>query len=310
MRSFSISTPTESIPADANGHADVVFTVANVTNVAGAGMARPVALGPTRPEWLALAGSEERDFPAGAIHQFAVAVNVPAGTPEGRYPFRLDVISTRKTSEERAESAVVTIAVPARTAAAPKSTRSWVAVAVLALLLVGGTGAYLLFRPVQPAPAPKAAPVPVTETAPAATDTTPTAPPVVESKLVSVPNLISVPVSKAEWELEAAGLKSTRREVVDRAAQPGTVRMHAPKPGEQVEKGTAVVLEVVIAADLVSVPNVTGVDYETARQTIEKAGLVAVIQHRMISGNIVRTQTPPGGEQVQRGSQVQLILAP
>jgi hypothetical protein len=311
QRPFSISTPTESVRTDGSGHADVVFTVANLMNVPIAGMARLVPLGTTQREWLALAGSEEREFPAGAMHQFAVAVNVPATAPEGRYPFRLDLINTRKAAEDHAESPVVTIDVPARAAAVIRKAPSWIALAALALLVVLGTGAYLLFRPVEPLPAP----TPVVDTAPvtADTDTTgtmSTTKPVVESNLVTVPNVISVAVNKAEWELESAGLKSTRKEVIDRAAQPGTVRMLSPKPGTQVEKGSNVELEVVIAADLIDVPNVIDVKLEVAQQLIEKVGLVAVVADNSLDyarePNIVYAQTPKGGEQVARGTQVRL----
>jgi hypothetical protein len=316
QRQFSISTPTESTRTDASGRADVVFTVANTTNVPLAGLAKLVPLGAMRAEWLTLAGSEERDFPAGAIHQFAVAVNVPPGTSEGRYPFRLDVINARKAAEDLAESPIVTVDVPARAAAAKKGT-SWIAIAALALLAVLGAGAYLLFRPVE-----AQAPAPVVNAAPAQTETAPVikngfnksgATPVVESNLITVPNLISIPVSKAEWELEAAGLKATRKEVIDRAAQPGTVRMHSPKPGEKVDKGTTVELEVVIAEDLVDVPSVINVEVENAKQLIEKVGLVAVVSRMDVdysaTGRPVREQSPKGGEEVKRGTQVQLVIA-
>lgn len=168
QRLFSISTPTESTRTDASGHADVVFTVANTVNVPMAGMAKLVPLGATRPEWLTLAGTEEREFPAGAIHQFAVAVNVPADAPAGRYPFRLDIVNTRKASEDHAESPIVTVDVPARAAAAAKKSSSWIAIAALALLAVLGVAGYLMFRPAeQPAPAP----TPVVDTAPVTNDT-------------------------------------------------------------------------------------------------------------------------------------------
>lgn len=315
QRQFSISTPAEAIGTDAGGHADVVFTVANVASVPASGMAKLVPLGATRPEWLALAGSEERDFPAGAMHQFTVGVNVPAGVPAGRYPFRLDIINMRKAAEDHAESPVVTLDVPARTAAATKKAPSWIAVAALALLVVLGAGGYLLFRPVEPDPPPPTPVTTTTVTLPEITAATTTAP-FVASRLVTVPNLIGVAVSKAEWELEAAGLKSTRKEVVDRAAQPGTVLRHTPKPSEQVDQGTNVELEVVIAPDLVTVPDVMGATWADAQQAIKSAGLVPVVERTEPrfppwspqTPARIKAQDPAGGMEVKRGSSVRLLV--
>jgi len=310
QRQFTITTPAQSIRTDANGHAEVVFTVANTSNGPAAGVAKLVPLGATRPEWLVLGGAEERDFPAGAMHQFTVAMNVPADVAEGRYPFRLDIINARKAAEDHAESPIVTVEVPARAAAA-KGSRSWMAIAALAVLLVLAAAGYLMFR--EPAPLP----VVTATTATVVTETAATQQPV-EAKLVTVPNLISVAVNKAEWELENAGLKPARKDVVDSAATPGTVRMHEPKPGAQVEKGSTVELEVVVKSDLVAIPEVIGAGWGTAQQAIEKAGLVPVIGNHETKewgraegwGQLLTTpakvtaQTPAAGTEVKPGTRV------
>jgi hypothetical protein len=311
QRQFTITTPAQSIRTDANGHAEVVFTVANTTSGPAAGVAKLVPLGATLPEWLVLGGAEERDFPAGAMHQFTVAMNVPADVAAGRYPFRLDIINARKAAEDHAESPIVTVEVPARAAAA-KGSRSLMAIFALAVLLVLAGAGYLMFR----APEPEPLPIVTAATAAVVTDTATQQP--VEAKLVTVPNLITVAVNKAEWELENAGLKSARKDVVDSAATPGTVRMHAPKPGAQVEKGSTVELEVVVKSDLVAIPEVIGAGWGTAQQAIEKAGLVPVIGNHetkewgraegwgqlLTAPAKVTAQTPAAGTEVKPGTRV------
>lgn len=129
---------------------------------------------------------------------------------------------------------------------------------------------------------------------------------------MTVPNLISTAVARAEWELDAAGLKSKRKEVIDTAATPGTVRMSSPRPGEKVAKGTVVELEVVIAADLVAVPDVVATMEQSAIAHIEKVGLVAAshneVDYRQTVG-IVIAQSPVGGTDVKRGTKVTLTVA-
>jgi hypothetical protein len=308
QRQFTISTPAQTVTLDANGRADVLFTVANVSGVPTRGMARTVALGATQSDWLTLAGDAEREFPTGAMHQFAVVVQVPPTAAGGRYTFRIDVISARKSGEELAESPIVSIDVPARAAATKRST-SWLAYAALALVLVVGAAAYLMMREPEPDP-PGPGPI-VTHTAgPLPSPTGKIAPPVDDR--VAVPNVISAAVAKAEWELEAAGLKSSRKEVIDRAATPGTVRMSSPKPGEKVAKGSVVELEVVIAEDLVSVPDVVGTMWEGAKANIEKVGLIAVSKNQLTFraedyGKVIE-QSLAGGTDVKRGTKITLVV--
>lgn len=263
QRQFTISTPAQAIRTDANGHADVVFTVANTTNVPNAGMARLVPLGATRPEWLALAGAEEREFAAGAMHQYAVAVNVPADAPEGRYPFRLDVINARKSAEDHAESPIVTVEVPARAAAA-KSSRSWMAIAaVTALLVLGGVG-YLMFRSPDPEPTPI-----VTETA----DTTATVPtatvaqdqPIVLAQVPDVTASAMLVTDAMDW-LQSSGFRTEITADTNAYAPRGTVVRQSPAPGTTGARGSTVRL---------TVADVTGVDLSLSDDDKRRLGTSA-----------------------------------
>lgn len=324
QRQFSISTPAQTVGLDSGGRADVVFTVANASGVPTRGMARIAALGATQSAWLVLAGDSEREFPAGAMHQFTVAVNVPAEVAGGRYTFRLDMLTGRKGGEELTESPIVTIDVPARASAAKKRSTSWLAYAALALVVVVAAGAYLMMRepaaePVRHPPTTSAAvtPGPSTMGTPSSTTTSvvsASATSVISATSsepidtsVAVPNVISTAVARAEWELESAGLKSQRKEVIDNAADAGTVRKTTPRPGERVAPGSVVELEVVVHADLVSVPDVVGTTWESASANIEKVGLVAISQNTMdftrTLGTVV-AQSPAAGTDVKRGTKV------
>lgn len=145
--SFTITTPVPTIPASATGKAEVIFTVSNTSGVPSRAMAKLVPSGDTRAEWLSVAGESERDFLVNGNQQFAVIARVPPGVAEGNYPFRFDVVSARKSSEERVEGPVVQIAVPARPVPPPPKKYWWIIVAVIALLLAGGVAAYLKLRP-------------------------------------------------------------------------------------------------------------------------------------------------------------------
>src|SRR5688572_26146067 len=145
--SFTITTPVPTIPASATGKAEGIFTVSNTSGVPSRAMAKIVPSGETRAEWLSIDGESERDFPVNGNQQFAINAAIPAGVPEGSYPFRLDVVSARKSGEEHAEGPVVTLAVPPRPVPPPPKNYWWIIVAVIVLLLVGGVAAYLKLRP-------------------------------------------------------------------------------------------------------------------------------------------------------------------
>src|SRR2546423_14586926 len=119
-RSFAITTTaTDTLRADANGHAQAVFTVTNTTGRPVRGLVKIRALGDTKREWVEIEGETERDFAAGATQQFTVnfaakpdqstatdtaagaagkAGGAPAGPrfKPGKYSFRLDAASAVK----------------------------------------------------------------------------------------------------------------------------------------------------------------------------------------------------------------------
>ncbi|MGZ5450539.1 MAG: PASTA domain-containing protein [Thermoanaerobaculia bacterium] len=311
QRNFTISTPVPNVRADAGGGAAIVYTVANTSGLPNRGLARVVPLGDTRAEWLALEGQLERDFPVGGIHQFTVSAKLPPGSPSGRHSLRLDILSARKGGEEAYAGPVVTIET-ASNAAPARASRWWIWAAAAILLLITGIAIALMLRSKDAGDEPPIAEVTDTVTTTALTETVAKDEPIAIDDRVAVPNLISTAVARAEWELDSAGLKSKRKDVIDTAATPGTVRMSSPRPGEKVAKGTVVELEVVIAADLVAVPDVVGTMGQSAIANIEKVGLVAASQNAIDYTRTVGTviaQSPVGGTDVKRGTKVTVTVA-
>jgi hypothetical protein len=138
-KSFSITTPTDALKADAKGHAQAVFTVTNATARPVRGMARARALGDTKREWLSVAGETERDFGGGTTEQFTVNFDA-AGAPAGKYPFRLDVSSALNPDEDFTEGPTVTVEVAGAAAPPPpqKKFPLWIVFVILGVVLLVG----------------------------------------------------------------------------------------------------------------------------------------------------------------------------
>lgn len=310
--SFTITTPLPTIPTSASGRADVIFTVANTSGISSRAMAKITPSGETRAEWLQIAGESERAFPVNGNEQFIVIARVPEGVPEGSYPFRLDVVSAQKSSEERLEGPVVSLAVPARPAPPPKKSYWWIVVAVLVLLVVVAVAAVLLTRD-KPAPEP-----PPTDTG-ATSDTTSTdtgtTPPIFTATIVDlrveVPNVINAPVATAEFNLRQAGLRHRREMVTDDLIPIGTVKDQRPAPGARVFPDTEAVLHVVSGPDLVVVPDLRGATADKVQSTLERIGLSVRIVPRPgfppKRGEVIE-QNPRPGARVRPGETVTVIL--
>lgn len=156
MGSFQIPDPNQTaVPGT-----PVVFTV---TNVAEEDLQARVSI-PGDPaqlealkipadraaktEWFTIAGSRERNFPAGAGTTVDVTANVPAGTKSGDYLFCLQVASITDPDNDSARSPVITLSVAEQPPEAENKPRSkwwlWLLIA-LVVLAVLGVGGWLLF---------------------------------------------------------------------------------------------------------------------------------------------------------------------
>jgi len=171
-KSFTITTTaTDTLKADAQGHAEAVFTVTNATARPVRGMARVKSLGNTERAWLSIAGETERDFGGGATEQFTLNFDAAGTTqpapatpstsptaaspalPAGKYSFRLDIASALNPDEDFAEGPTVTVEVAgAAVPVAPKKGfPKWIIpVIAVVVLLIGGVITWLLWPKPQP----------------------------------------------------------------------------------------------------------------------------------------------------------------
>jgi len=205
----------------------MLFTVTNVSGVPNRGLAKLVPLGNTNAEWLTLT-DVEREFPAGGVHPFRVAANIPPGTPAGRYTWRFDVVSALKGGESSDAGPTVAFEVPA---SEPKKKGIpwwvWLAIAIGAIVLA--VVLFLVFRKEDPPPPP------------------PPPPPEVVTEKVKVPNLVGRDVFKALLELDRLGLVPDPDPILVKVASSriNKVEKQNPAPGTEVEKGATVTISVV-----------------------------------------------------------------
>ncbi|MDQ1707767.1 MAG: hypothetical protein QOJ88_978 [Pyrinomonadaceae bacterium] len=214
-KSFGITTTAgEIVKADARGHAEAVFTVTNVTARPVRGLAKVRALGDTRKEWLAVNGETERDFATGATQQFTVNFDAGANATSGKYPFRLDIVSSLNPDEDFTEGTTVTVEVSSAPAPTPIKRMNplvWIIPVAAVVLIAIGITAWLLLR----------------------------------TKKVTVPDVVDKPVAEATNILADGKLTSSVREtkVTNKVAE-GRVAEQSPAAGSEVAENSAVELVV------------------------------------------------------------------
>ncbi len=110
--------------------------------------------------------------------------------------------------------------------------------------------------------------------------------------------------------LEAAGLRA-RAERVPSEREPGTVVAQVPRAGVELERGSAVRLNVSGGPGRIVVPDVTGADVGDAVAELEGAGLrveTGDVDSNEPRGTVV-AQEPVSGIQVDRGASVRLDVS-
>lgn len=285
-RIFTITAATESIELAEGGGGEITFTAANSSGRPQRAMARLMPLGSTKGEWLSLGGEVERDFPTDGVHQFVANVAPPAGTPAGRYTFRLDVVSVRNPDVDFTEGPTVAFEVkPVKVNGKPFP---WWIVAVVAGVVVVGVVAYLLLRPGNAVPDPAATPVAIEVN-------------------VEVPNVVRRPFNDAKTEIEGRQLTVERLApaVATLEFTPEEVVRQDPAVGTKVKPGTVVKLSV--AGPSVQVPRVVGATLLDALQRIGERELVI----GAATGNQnerVQSVSPPPDTVVLKGSKVAIRM--
>ncbi len=108
-RVFDITVPTNRVKLDDQGRGEVSFTVTNISDRKLQGRAEVRLLESTQKDWLRIIDDDERSFDPQVSHQFTVEINIPPGTPEDAYSFRLDLISVENPDEDYDESQVIAV---------------------------------------------------------------------------------------------------------------------------------------------------------------------------------------------------------
>jgi beta-lactam-binding protein with PASTA domain len=129
---------------------------------------------------------------------------------------------------------------------------------------------------------------------------------------IRVPDLIGSTASGARSRLRALGLRSWTSEIASDEPE-GTVVGQAPSAGAELRKGATVTLRVSTGPALIAVPDVTGVDEQSARQKLESTGFeVTVVDEPTAdptrAGTVV-SQDPAGGAEAEKGSSVTITVA-
>ena len=129
---------------------------------------------------------------------------------------------------------------------------------------------------------------------------------------IEVPRLVGLRAAEARSRLQELGLRFTQRPV--ESTQPkGTVVRQSPGAGTELRKGQAVLLTVSTGPARVFIPDVVGLDEESARQELEAAGFdVQVVDEpteAVDEDGIVLDQTPAGGSSGPEGSVVTITVS-
>ena len=123
----------------------------------------------------------------------------------------------------------------------------------------------------------------------------------------TIPQLKGAPEADAKAELEKAGLVVDVQQEFSDEVDTGMVTRTDPAADQQVPKGSTVTLYVSKGKDLVIVPDVVGMTYSEAYDTILAAGLKFVQKGQ---GNRVVKTSPGPGTKVKRNSGVAVYLRP
>ncbi|CQR63033.1 Probable serine/threonine-protein kinase SCO3848 [Streptomyces leeuwenhoekii] len=130
---------------------------------------------------------------------------------------------------------------------------------------------------------------------------------------VTVPSVIGLSLEEAQSKLEGDDyqfkVKTEERETSD---TPGTVLDQDPVKGNEVEKGSTITLVVAKAVERSTVPDVIGRDCDSAKAQMSASNLVGNCSEQETDdpnqvGRVIST-TPQAGQQVDKGSPVQIIV--
>ncbi|UWJ21299.1 hypothetical protein MSMAT_0042 [Methanosarcina mazei TMA] len=127
---------------------------------------------------------------------------------------------------------------------------------------------------------------------------------------VKVPDLAGLGLETAKTLIEKSRLRLEGVKEKPSNSTPGTVLAQSLTPGSETKVNSAIVLTVSIK--VFKVPNLLGLELESAKQVIEKSGLqLGGVREQLSRGNpgIVLAQNPKPGLEVEANSKVDLIVS-
>jgi beta-lactam-binding protein with PASTA domain len=124
---------------------------------------------------------------------------------------------------------------------------------------------------------------------------------------VAVPDVAGKSYDAAVSALQAKRFSATRVDDFSETVPTGNVVGTDPPSGQSAPRDSQVVVHVSKGPQPVAVPSVVGVSVEQASQALQASGLVADVQN-FAPGRTVKSQNPPAGTQVNRGTKVTLAL--
>ena len=125
----------------------------------------------------------------------------------------------------------------------------------------------------------------------------------------TVPTLTGKGASDAKSSIEALGLVASPTEAYSDTVPEGQVISQQTREGSTVYRGDSVSYTVSKGPEMVTVPDVVGLQRQEARNKLEGAGLT--VQEDLILGgffNTVRSSDPAGGSKVKKGSTVTISV--
>ncbi len=129
---------------------------------------------------------------------------------------------------------------------------------------------------------------------------------------VAVPQVVGLTISSARGRLDKAGIQPSEREENSDTVEKGRVISVSPTEGTKVDKGSSVTLVVSSGKTQADVPDVTGKSFDEAQSTLQAAGFKVTRTDKETTTkdpDVVLSQNPKGGTQVDSGTTVALTVA-
>ncbi len=133
-----------------------------------------------------------------------------------------------------------------------------------------------------------------------------------QTEQVEMIGVTGMAVKTAQDRLEKMGLKVEIKYVENAAYPQNQVISASIDEGIMVDPGTVITLTVSSGTEGVSVPKATGITYEEAKNTLEKAGFVVnrnESSSSTVENNYVISQNPESGTKAPKGSVVTIVVS-